>query len=168
MGPSSDGTERSRTLNNRQRLGGLLFLALSIGYGIVAREIELDFFSETELFNARTLPIMLAMAGVVISIALILTARDEEAAIPIRSLNWRPAITLLAALWAFGLLLEGLGFIIATSIFLSIGFIVMGERRWLRIVATAVPVALGFWVVMSLLDIQLPSSEWLIAVTSND
>ena len=54
-------------LFNNQRLVGLLFLILSGLYVWYIKDIPLDFWSETEPFNARSMPQLYGYAGLIIA-----------------------------------------------------------------------------------------------------
>jgi putative tricarboxylic transport membrane protein len=104
---------------NGTQLGGLAFLGLSIGYGYAAADITLDFWSVQAFFTARTLPYIIATAGIICASLLILMS-------------------------AYGAMLEPLGFIFATSIFLIAGFQMLGIHQWWVSCRVSVALALGF------------------------
>ena len=51
----------------------------------------------------------------------------------------------------YGLTMKWLGFILASIVFLMIGFRILGEKRLGRMTFTAIPLVLVLWGVMSLL-----------------
>lgn len=57
-------------------------------------------------------------------------------------------------------LLEQLGFILATGLFLCAGFLVLGERRPARLGLVTVSLTIGFYFLMAALEIQLPPGTW--------
>ena len=69
---------------------------------------------------------------------------------------------LLLLMWVYTALLEPIGFLLATSVFLSAGFFIMGERRWRVLLLASVPVAVVFWLIVTkLLGIYLvPGELW--------
>ncbi|MCB1692935.1 MAG: tripartite tricarboxylate transporter TctB family protein [Pseudomonadales bacterium] len=137
------------------RIGGVLFLVLCLGYGYYAGEIQLDFFSQQEPFNARSMPQMIAVAGIVISILLIVTPSTRTDWAFLKDLNWKPALLLLALMALYGAVFDYLGYAIATVLFLVAAFIVLGERRPTRMLLVSIPVTFGFWGLMYLLGISL-------------
>ena len=57
---------------NKEKMGALFILAFSIAYGIYAAKIPLIFLSQGEALNARTMPYALSIAGIVISLLIII------------------------------------------------------------------------------------------------
>jgi len=105
------------------RLTGIIFLGLFIAYGYQAQEIQLDFWASAELFDARTFPELIAIAGVLCSTLLIIF----PTAVPAPELKGRllrPAI-LIALMLGYSFLIEPLGFIASTALFLTLGFMVL-------------------------------------------
>ncbi len=154
---------------NNSRIPGLIFLTLFLAYGYFATAIPLDYFSLRESFNARTLPLIISLCGAVISLLLILAppTPDEDADGPGNSagtdhspLHILPAVLLLLSMSFYGLILDRLGFVVSTLLFLCAGAVILGERRPLQILLASVPLVTGFWILMSLLGISLPSGDW--------
>ncbi|MBT4492450.1 MAG: tripartite tricarboxylate transporter TctB family protein, partial [Gammaproteobacteria bacterium] len=50
---------------------------------------------------------------------------------------------------------EHLGFLISGVLMLALGFVILGERRPLPVVAVSVPVVLGLYLLLTALDIHL-------------
>ena len=126
----------------RRRLGGALFLAFSLFYGwrtsLIAR-LPVD---ATEAATARTVPYALALLGGLLAVYLLCFGgqRGEDAA-PTAAApeagNLLVAGALLLLLVAFGLLLPRVGFGVAAFGFLLAGFLLLGERRWTRVLGVA-------------------------------
>ena len=57
-------------------------------------------------------------------------------------------------------LLEQLGFVLATGLFLFTGFLVLGERRPVRLGLVTVTLTGGFYFLMAALEIHLPQGAW--------
>lgn len=140
---------------NNARLGGLLFLCLSGAYGYFATEIPLDYFSRQETFTARTLPYFISAAGVLVSLLLLLTPSLPTDWARLRDLRWMPAGLLLMLMFAYGAVLESLGFPLATIAFLITAWFVMGERRPVWLFGLSIPLTFGFWLLMDQLGIYL-------------
>lgn len=140
---------------NNSRIGGIVFLVVSCLYGYFANDIPLDFWSQQETFNARSMPRMVAAAGVVCAVVLIVAPSPRTDWALVGQQNWAPAILLLALMSVYGLLIEPLGFIVSTTAFLLTAFAVLGERRPLRMLLVALPLATGFWLLMDSLGIYL-------------
>lgn len=144
---------------NRGRTGGCLFFLLSLGYGVAAADIPTLPIDEFEAMNARSLPFILSGAGMILSlIMLVFPVADSEngGAAGEGSLldgYWTVVAALIAAIIAYALVLERLGFLLSTALFLAAGFLILGERRW--------PVVLG-------LPLALVCTLWLILVPGLD
>lgn len=148
----------------KDHIGGLVFLCLSAVYGYYAGDIPLLPGDEFEPFHARTLPHTLAIMGGILSLALLLTAKQTaENRLSLKGYDFALVAKLLVLVVLFGLALEWLGFMLATVFFLMAGFWLLGERRLKILVSVAVPFAVGIWFVLAkLLDIYLaPGSLYL-------
>lgn len=140
----------------RDRIGALIFLAVSLCYGYQTSLIPLFPGDEYEPFTARTLPYLLTFAGIGLSLILLVTARpDEQSELP-SNLNWRLLISFLVLMAAYGVGLTWLGFVLATSLFLLGGFYLLGERRKKILFGASFPFVIAFWLLLTkVLDIYL-------------
>lgn len=59
--------------------------------------------------------------------------------------NYGQALILLALMVAYALLLLPLGFLASTFLFLMLGSVVMGERRWIAMILAAGIASFGIW-----------------------
>jgi putative tricarboxylic transport membrane protein len=156
---------------NREQIGGLLFLALFVCYGVTASSIPLDFLSEQDTFNARSLPIAVSVAGSLVSLMLILSSghlrsngvsvefnRSVGTQAPAQT-NWRATLLLVLLMFLYGLVLDYLGFLIATTLFLTAGYWIMGERHPGVLILASLPVVVGIWLIMTSLDVYLAPGE---------
>ena len=115
-------------------------------------------------------PKLLAVLGTLAALAVIVNLEGSKGEPGKQDLDYRrwrdykvvQAALLLALMLAYALLLRPLGFVIATTLFLSLGSFLLGERRWLLVVGIAVTAALGLWyLVQEVLDIYLrPWPAW--------
>ncbi|MEH6446332.1 MAG: tripartite tricarboxylate transporter TctB family protein [Oceanospirillaceae bacterium] len=139
----------------KDRIGGLIFLALSIAYGYSITLIPLYPGDEYEVFTAKTLPTALAIIGAILSLSLLFSSRKEaKSALP--DLDWTIAMKLILLMVCYGAILEVLGFLIATTLFLLSGYWLLGERRKLILFFCSLPLVIFFWFVLTqLLDIYL-------------
>lgn len=135
---------------NRQQLGGLLFLAFSLSYGLAATRIASLPIDRLEAMNARSLPYALAVLGSVLSIVLIVSSRGAgsggEPSLP--DGDWRTVGLLIGAIAAYGLVLDTLGFPLSTAIFLCVSCLLLGERRWRRILGVSVALVGVLWLIL--------------------
>jgi putative tricarboxylic transport membrane protein len=140
----------------KERIGALFFLVLSIGYGYYAGEIRLYPGDELDPMTARTLPYFLAAMGVVFSLILLVSAKQEDHGASIAGLNWKPVIALMLLTLGYGFSLDWLGFLISTTLFLIAGFRILGEKRIKVLLLVAVPFVFIFWFGLTqLLEIYL-------------
>jgi putative tricarboxylic transport membrane protein len=156
----------------RDRIGGLLLLAFSLGYGAMSFRIPLLPFQANQAFTARTIPEALAVLGIVLSLALLLkplsqAERDADAVwrVSMRKILGRfgdgsfplgRVAVLCVLMLLYGLTVRPLGFLVSTTILLSGGMIVLGERRYLMIALTSIGVVVFFWTLMTqFLDVYI-------------
>jgi putative tricarboxylic transport membrane protein len=140
----------------REKVGALVMLLFSIAYGLLARQITLTFLAQQETFTSRTMPYALSVIGILLSfLILVLPTADESGkkslAKETAGMDWATAILLVVLMFGYGLIMKWLGFIIASILFLLVGFLILGERRWKRMVLTAVPLVFVLWGIMSML-----------------
>jgi putative tricarboxylic transport membrane protein len=141
---------------NKERIGALFFLVLSIAYGYYASEIKLYPGDELDPMTARTLPYFLSAMGVAFSLILVVSGKQKDHGASITGLNWKPVIALMLLTLAYGLSLDWLGFLISTTLFLIAGVRILGERRVKVLLLVAVPFVFIFWFGLTqLLDIYL-------------
>ncbi|HSS62807.1 MAG TPA: tripartite tricarboxylate transporter TctB family protein [Gammaproteobacteria bacterium] len=152
----------------RDRASALVLLALFLGYGWMATGIEMFPGAEADPFTPQTLPKALTVLGAVLAIALLITRPKEDGAKRFASafagFQWDKVIQLMVVMVLYALALVWLGFLLATVLFLAAGFWILGIRSLRTIVLGAVPLSLGFWLVLAkLLDIYLaPGEVWYL------
>lgn len=140
---------------SNNRLGGVLFLLLFSAYGFYAGDIPLDYWSEQELFNARSMPYFVALAGGICACLLILVPAPKTDWSSNLNLNWLPACILLLLMSLYGFLLEPLGFVVATVLFLVGAFVALGIKSLQRPIVVALSISVSFWLLMDVLGIYL-------------
>ena len=153
----------------KDRIGGLIFLALSLSYGYQAGQLEMLPGDEFEPFTARTLPLALATLGALFSALLLISSitRQSENDGPLSLAGFDLALTakLLGLIVLFGLALHWVGFLLATIFFLLGGYWLLGERRPKILLLASVPFAIGIWFVLAqLLDIYLAPGQLFTSV----
>ena len=119
-------------------------LAFSSGYGYLAVTYRILPFEQFLAMKPNTLPIGLAVAGMVCSLALLLMPErlgsssseeskslgsDQKYLESPKNYEWSKGIGLLILAVIYSLSLRQAGFLIATSLFLSIGGLILGERK---------------------------------------
>ncbi|HEA16422.1 hypothetical protein LCGC14_2985360 [marine sediment metagenome] len=152
---------------NRELLGPSLFLALFTLYAIVAWQIPLLPFEEYETVTSATLPKVYAAFGIIVCLlsigATLLKPTEKTAADDVlEKSNVLRTFGLLILMVVYSAALEPIGFLISTSVFLLVGFFVMGERRKSILLLASIPVAVVFWFLMTqVLGIYLvPGNLW--------
>ena len=129
-------------------------LIFSTAYGLLATRIPLSFLAQQEVFTSRTMPYGLAVAGIVLSLLmLILPTRDPSGKQTLaeftRKMEWGKAIALVGLMIFYGLTMKWLGFILASILFLMAGFYILGERRPKAMLIASIPLVVILWVIMS-------------------
>ena len=128
----------------------LFMLAFSVGYGYLAWVHPLLPFEARMPFKPNTLPLGLAVLGVVFSFATLMFESGDELSDDVkdwRTFDWKRTGALVGLMVAYALLLRPLGYVPSTSLFLIIGGLVLGERNYalLTFVAIAVSVSTCIW-----------------------
>ncbi|BDF96095.1 MULTISPECIES: tripartite tricarboxylate transporter TctB family protein [Pseudoalteromonas] len=152
---------------NRELLGPSLFLALFTLYAIVAWQIPLLPFEEYETVTSATLPKVYAAFGIIVCLlsigaTLLKPTEKTNADDVLEKSHVLRTFGLLILMVLYSAMLEPIGFLISTSVFLLVGFFVMGERRKKILLLASIPVAVVFWFLMTqVLGIYLvPGNLW--------
>jgi len=133
----------------RRQIGGLLFLTFSLGYGLAATRIPSLPIDELEAMNARSLPYALTVLGSVLSLVLIFSPRaSAHVDAPAKSGDWQTVGLLLVAISFYGLSLDALGFLLCTALFIAIAAVLLGERRWRRILSVSIILVGVLWLIL--------------------
>lgn len=153
------------SLLNRDRISALIFLLTCLVYGYQTTQIQLFPGDEYEAFTARTLPYLLTAAGIIFSLLLLVMPTttaddqnddDQNDNASEKHLDWRLLGSFVALMSAYGFGLTWLGFLLATSLFLIIGFWLLGERRKILLFGASFPFVTVFWLLLTqVLDIYL-------------
>ena len=148
---------------NRDRVSGLIFLLACLIYGYQTTQIQLFPGDEYEAFTARTLPYLLTFAGIIMSLLLIVMSPSRPCTdnscteqSSDQDLDWRLLDSFVILMVGYGIGLTWLGFVLATSLFLLIGFWLLGERRKAVLLGASFPFVTLFWLLLTkVLDIYL-------------
>ncbi len=158
-------------MGSRDRIGGLIMLAFSLAYGLMALALDSSAGLAAGGFSPRTLPLILAASGALLALLLILRpppgTAEAPPALQLRHLNWRPALLLCAVMLVYAAIFPYLGFILSTVIFLSAAMVVLGIRSPRLLLLAVLPVTLLLWLVLSrLLGIYLAPGELLLLLAA--
>jgi len=138
----------------KDRIGALFFLVLSLFYGLMTFSIPLNAMAKTAAFTARTVPLTLAVCGIIISLLiLILPSSDADGKNTLiktfRGFKWKRAGLLLVLMVVYGLIIKPAGFIISTILFLIVGFRILGEKRVKVLLLASIPFVVVFWFLLN-------------------
>ncbi len=132
----------------KDRLGGLLMLIFCVIYAWQSQNIKLLPFQLNSAFHARTMPEVLAVLGIGLSLLIIVFPSNRER-LNLSQLNWPLGLAFLALMSVYGLTVRPAGFLLSTSLFLMIGFAMLGERSIIKLLLVSVPLVVAFWVLMN-------------------
>ena len=137
-----------------EKMGALIILALSIAYGIYAFKIPLIFLSQGETLNARTMPYALSVAGIVLSLLIIvLPSFDKKKAATVKTvlggLDWKRTGWLTGLMIAYSLSMPWIGFVVASIGFMAAGTMILGERNPKMILLASIPLVLVLWFILT-------------------
>ncbi|MEP0521581.1 MAG: tripartite tricarboxylate transporter TctB family protein [Hyphomicrobiales bacterium] len=135
-------------LFSKDRIGGVLLLIFCIIYGLLSQQIKLLPFQANVAFHARTMPEVLSVIGIGLALLIIIFPGSHDKP-QLRGYNWIVGAVFLALMSIYGLTIRPFGFILSTSLFLMIGFALLGERKPLTLILVAVPLVVAFWVLMT-------------------
>ena len=152
------------------KLVALALLAFMLAYGWSALDYQLLPFERYQAFKPNTMPIGLALIGIVLALAVLLMPRPKGASVIDESAvdhaeteaerfkNYdkiRPAILILFMIM-YALSLRPAGFVVATTGFLILSAATLGERKFHILIPVALGGALLIWyVVHELLGIYM-------------
>ena len=138
----------------------LVFLLIFMAYGYAAwftMDATLPPILQRNPIWPSSFPKILSIVGALVSLAVIVNLEKSKLDPTATDLNYRrlhdykigQAGLLLVGMIAYALLLRPLGFLISTFLFLSLGSLVLGERRY---VATIIIAALAAGIVWYLVE----------------
>jgi putative tricarboxylic transport membrane protein len=155
--------------NNKEKVGSAFVLLFALIYLNATFDIPIHKMIFIEIFNARTLPIFLAIATIIISLILIFmpggglsdeTIADETMTDAVAGFQWKPCLLLTVLMLLYGLTFNFFGFLLATFLFLFIGFSILEEKRYRKSATVAGAVAFFMWAVLTqMFDIYLDSGD---------
>ena len=152
-----------------------LFLLLCLIYGytaFVSMEAGLLPFELNMTFLPNTMPKWLSILGTIVGLVVVIqTGPKASTEIDASEIDYRnlrqyklgQALFLLGLMVAYALLLRPIGFLTATTLFLAVGSIILGERKYTLLIPIAVFTALLIWyLVQEVLGIFLRPWPWFI------
>jgi len=139
----------------KTRVGSLFFLLFSAIYFYQSFNIHLLPGSHYEAMTARTFPYYLGIVGMLISGLMLLFTYikvDVEDLFDwenLKTYDFKKGAYFIIAMIFYGFTIRTLGFIIATIIFLAIGFRILEEKNWKVIFLTSFGVSIIFWFLLT-------------------
>ena len=107
----------------------LLFLVLSVFYLYTAYNIQVFAFDENAPFNARTFPIYLGWAGIVLSSLKFILPEKNTIIVNHKHLDYKSITYLVIISLIYAAVILKIGYFISTSLFLFASYYFLGERR---------------------------------------
>ena len=134
----------------------LLFLVLSVLYLYTAYNIQVFAFDENAPFNARTFPIYLGWAGIILSSLKIILPEKITTEVNHKHLDYKSIIYLIIISLIYAAVILKIGYFISTSLFLFASYYFLGERRWGLMFILSFPFVAAFmYLLHGLLNIYL-------------
>ena len=134
----------------------LLFLVLSVFYLYTAYNIQVFAFDENAPFNARTFPIYLGWAGIILSSLKIILPEKITTDVNHKHLDYKSIIYLIIISLIYAAVILKIGYFISTSLFLFASYYFLGERRWVLMFILSFPFVAAFmYLLHGLLNIYL-------------
>ncbi len=158
-----------------ERAIALVFILICLIYGytaFVVMEASILPFERNLAFLPNVLPKWLSVVGVLVGLAVLIqsgsgtggqTADDDIDIGNLRQYKLGQAVLLLVLMIAYALLLRPVGFLTTTTLFLILGAMILGERRYLVLVPVALLSAFLIWyLVQEVLGIFLRPWPWFV------
>ena len=140
------------------RAVALALLGFSSGYGYLAYFYHLLPFEKFLSVRPNTMPIGLAIAGIICSLVILIQPQvpevegdgtvnrpDAEYLQNPQNYNWGQGIGLLLLAVVYALSLRAAGFLFCTSAFLVLGGILLGERRYTFLIPISITASVLVW-----------------------
>jgi putative tricarboxylic transport membrane protein len=129
-------------------LGGLAYIREAFAYrGAVVGDVV----------GPMIYPVLLGILILILAVFLLLGARPERVEGTFWSLHARP-LFLAAGVLAYVVLLDPIGFVPSTFIFLAVGTVWLGERSWPKSVGLAAGLTIVLWYVFNrIFELNLPA-----------
>ncbi len=138
----------------KNAIGSIFFLAFSCFYFFNVFNIKKMPGSQFEVMTASTFPFYLGLGGIIISLTILILSfikKDSDFLTLeyLKKLDFKTTIYFVIAMLFYGFTIRTLGFIIATIIFLTIGFLLLKEKNIKRILLISSGVSIGFYLLLN-------------------
>jgi len=138
----------------KNAIGSIFFLVFSCFYFFNVFNIKKMPGSQFEVMTASTFPFYLGLGGIIISLTILILSfikKDSDFLTLeyLKKLDFKTTIYFVIAMLFYGFTIRTLGFIIATIIFLTIGFLLLKEKNIKRILLISSGVSIGFYLLLN-------------------
>lgn len=138
----------------KNAIGSIFFLIFSSFYFYNVFNIKQMPGSQWEVMTASTFPFYIGLAGIIVSILMLVLSFIEKEKIYLtmnylKTLDFKTTAYFIIAMFFYGYTISNLGFIIATIMFLSIGFVILKEKDIKKILLISVGVSIGFYLLLN-------------------
>jgi putative tricarboxylic transport membrane protein len=138
----------------KNTIGSIFFLAFSTFYFYTVFSIKKMPGNQFEVMTASTFPFYIGIAGIIISIILLILSFIEKEKVTLsleylKSLDLKSTSYFILAMVFYGFTIRPLGFIISTALFLAMGFLILKEKNIKRIFLISVGVSVGFYLLLN-------------------
>ncbi len=126
------------------RYASIVFLALGIAVFVYIQSIEISTAGSS--IGPKELPTFLALVLIVLSVTnLVVTIRSKESGKQEKRLEYKKFLTIFGALLLYALLIETIGYVISTFLFLMVGFQTIEKGGYLKSALIAAVFAGGIY-----------------------
>ena len=126
------------------RYASIVFLALGIAVFVYIQNIEISTAGSS--IGPKELPAFLALVLIVLSVAnLLVTIRSKESSKQEKRLEYKKFLTIFGSLLLYALLIETIGYVISTFLFLMVGFQTIEKGGYLKSALIAAAFAGGVY-----------------------
>lgn len=138
----------------KNTIGSIFFLIFSSFYFYNVFAIQKIPSSQFEIMTASTFPFYVGISGIVVSIILLILSLIENEKIYLtinylKTLDFKTTLYFIIAMIFYGYTMKSLGFIIATILFLAIGFFILKERNIKKIILISSTISIGFYLLLN-------------------
>lgn len=132
--------------SQRDFASGVMFLAIGVGFAIGATSYS---FGTSAKPGPGYFPLLLGVILAILGTAVLFKSItiESDGGDPIGDIAWKPLLLILGGVVVFGLLLPRLGMVVTVPLLILISSLGGDEFHWKGVVATAVILTVGSWVI---------------------
>jgi putative tricarboxylic transport membrane protein len=137
------------------RYAGILFLLIGIGFVVESRRIAASAYGSN--VGPDIFPMALGIVLILLSIRLLFETKGKAKETSKGKYEYKRFVTILIASIVYGLLLETLGYVLTTFVFLVICFQAMEKGNWLKTLLVSAGFSFGvYFLYVNVLNGSLP------------